>query len=177
VLAQLGYRIEINRQQRRVDVYSGGPVARTADCRWSLLPEDARDRAEQMRLVEVDGVLFGEVRPMIKHCRGLHDWRRSLRDKPPEETPPGIDRLPALRPGPVGYSGFSLVHNSRKLELWWGSTCAQLDGEPLELPMAPYISLAGTGMVPLDSVLGALGLQYAYDEAEGTFTMSAEETS
>ncbi len=177
VLAQLGHRIEIDRKQRQVDVYSGGPVARTVDCYWSLLPEDARDRVEQMRLVQVDGVLFGEVRPMMKHCRGLHYWRRSLRDKPPEQLPPGIDRLPALRPGPLGDSDLCLVHHSRKLELWWGSTHAQLGGEPVELPMAPYISLAGTGMVPLDSVLGPLGLQYAYDDAEGAFTMAAGETS
>lgn len=147
ILARLGHRAEIDRDRHRVEVYSGGPVACEARCYWGAAPEDGTRGAHTVRLVRVEGVLMGEIYPLM--------------DVVPESEARAIDR-----------SYLFLAHGSRKVQLRWNSTRALLAGKLAELPVAPHAPLLGPRMVPLDAVLGALGLQYRYDEERGTLVLS-----
>jgi len=153
ILERFGCALEVNREEHRLNVSTGAPVVWQAEC-WSTMIGDDPHTRRPIRLARVDDVLVGEVRPVM-------DLLPEARHMLPEPDEAGA------RPG------IRLRLNSHDLSFWWDTAAARLDGKPYELPVAPYITLTGTGMAPLEAICAALDLQCTYDEEEKLLAISA----
>jgi hypothetical protein len=158
LLGERGMKITASREDRTVKITTGGPVAWEAEV-WG--PE--RDLSkESLYLVRQNGVLEGELRALVNAIPGAKlpsenehasysGWQGDVRITVPRRAaPPAHD-----------------------LRLRWGKTAAWLDGKLIQLPVAPFISPADTGMVPVEAVCEAFGLTSAYDEEKKLLTISA----
>jgi hypothetical protein len=155
ILEHLGHSFEINREEHRFDVSTGAPVVWEAECQSTMVGDDRHTR-RPIRLTRVDDVLVGEIRPVMRLL------------------PEAGDIL--LEPDQAGSRpGIRIRLNSRDLSFWWYTARARLDGKPYALPVAPYLTLEGKGMGPLEAICAALDLQCTYDEEEKLLTISTAE--
>ncbi len=153
ILEHLDCSVRIDREEHRIDVSTGAPVVWEAEYRSTTTGDD-RNRRRPIRLAQVDGVLIGEIRPVIDIVR---EANHVLLEPDEAGTGPGIRvRL-----------------NSHDLSFWWNTATARLNGKPYRLPVAPYITHEGKGMGPLEAICAALDLQCIYDEDEKLLTISA----
>ena len=155
ILKHVGCAVRLDREEHRLDVSTGAPVLWEAEC-WSTMRGDDRHTRRPIRLTRVDDVLVGEIRSVM---RLLPEAQHML-----------------LEPdGAGGGPGIRVCLNAHDLSFWWYTTAARLDGKPYELPVAPYITIEGDGMAPLEAVCAALDLQCTYDEGEKLLAISAAE--
>jgi hypothetical protein len=151
ILHALGWKWITLHPEGELRVETGGPVAWEAEV-WG--PERDLPK-ESLYLARQNGVLMGELRPLIKAI-------------PRAKLP--ADNEHASYPGWQGDVRITRPP-AHDLRLRWGKTAAWVDGKPYQLPAAPYISPADTGMVPVQAFCQALGLTATYSEENKTVTV------
>ncbi len=114
----------------------------------------ARDLApEAIYLARQDGVLLGEIRPLLTAIGEVSGGETRLDDAGPE-------------------ADFRLLRGLHDFRFSWGQTRAWREEQPYELPVAPYINAVNRGMAPVEAFLAGFGLRAEYDEEKKLLTVS-----
>ena len=148
LLSALGWKMTPVYPDCRLEVLTGRPVV------WQAQVQGPEWRAPwDIYLAREQGLLLGEIRPLIEVIEGLEGQMMA-----PNATAPVLD--------------YQLTLGARDFRFSWDRTRAWCGGRFLELPVAPYISASRSGMAPVEALCEALGLQCEYDEAKKLLTVS-----
>jgi hypothetical protein len=164
-----GRRIEIDREEHVVRVYTGQPIVTRV-----RLQGPGDQPSSTVHVVEVEGALMGEIGPMLYQVEALG------------KTPLNPEGYPAPECHTICMMSADGETSQRRLTFRVGSREAVLDtgvstrGGPgrlleptrIELPAAPYVSVKGTSMFPVGALCEAFGLGWDYDEDEKLLTIS-----
>lgn len=143
----LGWQMTTDLSDCSVRLLTGRPVAWEAE-----IQAPGHDYTSPIHLTRRNGVLMGEVGVLQQEISDV-----AGRMMTPQCSAPVLD--------------YQLLHGAHDFRFSWDRTRAWSDGRFLELPAAPYISAAGTGMAPVQAVCEALGLTCTYDEAKKLLTV------
>ena len=164
----------MDRDKRAVRVFTGQPVVWEAKVQGHSESAAAAHRQPTVHLASVDGVLIGETGPIVREVESVR--RVSLN---PEGYPlPECHTLEMLSADrTTSERRLTFRFGSRQAVLDKGASRPRrpgrvLDATAIELPVAPYVSVKGTGMFPVRALCEAFEMTWDYDDTEKLLTFS-----